>query len=525
MITTEISKLIEEEIGTGLDFTVERTKNPDHGDYATNAALILAKQQGKNPRVAAKELAKKLSKHQLTKNNEVAGPGFINFHIHPVYWHAALGEILEKGKKYGTFPKTGRKVQVEFISANPTGPLTLGNGRGGFGGDVLANVLIRAGHTVEREYYINDSGNQIYTLGVAVGGGNVRNMPSEELYRGPYIEEIAKSIDLNRKTEDIGRQAAGKLMKDIQQTIKRMGITFDTWFSEQKELHQTKEVSRTLADLEKAGHTYETDGALWLKTTDYGDNKDRVLRKADGELTYLAADLAYHYHKLAKRQFNLAINIWGADHHGYVARLQAGVEQLRKIEKFEGKLVILITQLVRLVKNGKEVKMSKRAGTYVALDDLLDEIDVDVARFFFVMKSFDTHMDFDLDLAKEHSQKNPVYYLQYAHARISNMLKKAASADVDSAVTQLSKPEEFQLVRQLTRFPEIIQQTAADYQVHRIPHYALELADVFHRFYERHQLVPKDKAVAKARLELVEATKIVLGNIGDTLGIKMPERM
>ncbi len=504
-------------------FTVERPKQAGHGDYATNAALIVAKREGKNPREVAAGLREQLAGHELFESVEVAGPGFLNFTVAAAAWQGTLRSILELGTEYGSQPASGQTIEVEFISANPTGPLTLGNGRGGFGGDVLARVLKRAGHTVKREYYLNDAGNQIVQLGKSVKG-------VEPTYTGPYIAELAKEINLEQSVPEVGRAAAARLLTQIEATVARMNISFDTWFSEYEELHQSGAIAAVLGVLERASATFEQDGALWLRTTEHGDDKDRVLRKADGELTYLAADAAHYYEKLIRQKLGHAILIVGADHHGYVGRMNAVVEMLRAAEPFDGKSTILVTQLVRLVQDGKEVKMSKRAGTYVALDDLLDEIPVDVARFFFVMKSFDTHMDFDLDLAKEQSQKNPVYYVKYAHARIASILRKAGSASAGgtgqaAVLARLTEPAELALIRELSEFPDLITRTAADYQVHRLPHYALGLADVFHKFYEQCTVISDDAELTAARLELLRGTQIVLQNIGETLGIEMPEEM
>lgn len=518
MVTDQIRSAIREVVGDEVEFAVDSPPPGQLGDYSTNAALILAGQQSEQPLVIAEGLAKKLAGKKLFDKVEVAPPGFLNITVAHAAWADTVDAILKDGERFGNWPNTKRRVQIEFISANPTGPLTLANGRGGFGGDVLGRVLARAGNKVEREYYLNDAGVQVETLGKAIKG-------ESDDYGGAYLAELKKELDTTASAREVGAAAAKILAKQIQATVQRMGIKFDTWFSETKELYGTGEVAKTLELLAKAGASYERDGALWLKSTDQGDDKDRVLRKSDGELTYMAADLAYHLHKLAERKFDEAINIWGADHHGYVARLTAGVEQLRTVKPFDGKLTILITQLVRLVQGGQEVKMSKRAGTYVALDDLLDEVPADVARFFFVMKSFDTHMDFDLDLAKQDSQKNPVYYLKYAHARIAGILKKVGEPAARANLAKLTDPAETTLIRDLSEFPDVIRQTADDYQVQRIAHYALDLADRFHKFYERCPVISDDKALSAARLKLLTATQVVFQNVGETLGIEMPDRM
>lgn len=515
MVAAKIREIIAQLVPEGTDFTVERPKQADHGDYASNVALVVAKQLGQNPRELAEKWQAQLQDNPLFSAVSVAGPGFLNFTVASGTWHDVVRQIAAQGAKFGTFPATNQKIQVEFISANPTGPLTLGNGRGGFGGDVLARVLARAGHQVEREYYINDAGNQIVSLGKTLTG-------EEPLYAGEYIKDLQKKVATSGDSLTVGKAGAEAMLAELQQTVARMNINFDTWFSEQS-VYDSGRIEKVLTDLAKAGATFKQDGALWLRTTEHGDDKDRVLRKQDGELTYLAADIAHYYENFVTGGLDHKINILGADHHGYVARMQAAVEMLRQAEGFTGQSTIIITQLVRLIRDGQEVKMSKRAGTYVTLDELLEEIDVDVARFFFVMKSFDTHMDFDFDLAKEQNQKNPVFYLKYAHARIASILREAPEGS--GTLARLSDPHELALIRELARFPELIQEIATDYQVHRLPHYALGVADRFHQFYEHCKVISEDAELTTDRVQLLRATQIVLQNIGSSLGITMPEQM
>ncbi|MDP9211805.1 MAG: arginine--tRNA ligase, partial [bacterium] len=315
-------------------------------------------------------------------------------------------------------------------------------------------------------------------------------------------------------------------IEEIQATLDRARVAHGGFFSE-RSLHERGALDGALALLEEGGSLYRHDGAVWLRTSLYGDDKDRVLRRSSGELTYFASDIAYHYDKLIRRGFDLAIDIWGADHHGYIKRMEAGVEFLRQAEHFEGKLRIVVTQLVRLTRGGQEVKMSKRAGTYVTLDELLAEVPSDVARFFFVMRGWDTHMDFDLDLAKEQSQKNPVYYLKYAYARVAGILRQAGrgARKKDADLTKLTESAEFTLIQELAAFPEVVRQTAEDYQIQRVPHYALGVADAFHKFYEQCRVVSDDKELTAARLRLVEATKLVLEQVGETVGIELPEKL
>ncbi len=517
MIVDEIRTRLIPLVGDEIDFAVERPSRPEYGDYSTNAALVAAKQQGKNPRELAEELVSKLSGDDLFEKVEVAGPGFVNFTVAATAWQQAVAEILKRGNDFGRQKATGQKVQVEFISANPTGPLTLGNGRGGFGGDVLANVLAWSGHQVEREYYINDAGNQVIALGKTVRG-------DEHLYAGEYIADLKEKVGPSETPAEAGGAAAKLMLAEIKRTVVRMGIRYDAWFSEQVELHDQGKVEKVLGDLVAAKVTYQQDGAIWLKTTDYGDDKDRVLKKADEEVTYLAVDIAHYYENFVTGKLDRKINILGADHHGYVGRMQAGVEILRQAEGFTGQSDILIAQLVRLMRDGQEVRMSKRAGTYVTLDELLDEVEVDVARFFFVMHAWNTHMDFDLDLAKEQSQKNPVYYVKYAHARISSILKKAGEQPVGD-LTKLGDPREFALIRELVELPALIAETAQDYQVQRLPHYTMRLADAFHQFYERCPVISDDADLTAARVALLKATQQVLQNVSDVIGIDAPEKM
>lgn len=518
MLAEQIRQTLKELADTDADFLIERPKKAEHGDYASNVAMIVAKERGgTNPRSLAEELQEKLSKDERFSKVEVAGPGFLNLTVAPATWQAALADIIKAKDTYGRGESTGRKLQVEFISANPTGPLTLANGRGGFGGDVLANVLERAGNDVTREYYINDAGNQVVGLGKTLKG-------EEEVYKGEYVAELKQKISLEGSAQEVGQRAAAVMLSQIQDVVDKMGIRFDTWFSEREELHESGEIDRTLADLEKVDATFEKDGALWLKSTHFDDDEDRVIRKADGELTYLAADLAHFYGQFSKRKLDRSILIVGPDHHGYVKRMEAGVAFLRKAEHFDGKLEIIVTQAVRLVKDGKELKMSKRAGTYVALEELLDQVEPDVARFFFVMKSFDTHMDFDLDLATEQSQKNSVYKFKYAHARISSILKKAGRHG-SGKLELLEHPAELALIRELAEFPSVIARTAADHQVQRLPHYALDLATVFHAFYEQCPVISDDTNLTAARLQLLHATKSVMNQVAETIGISLPEEM
>lgn len=504
-------------------------------DYSTNIALVAGKKVKQNPMDIAETIEEYLRNRGVGQPGECAQdikiekPGFINFYVPD---SAKLEEVflmLKEKEDYGNL-KIGqkKKVQVEFISANPTGPLTLGNGRGGFYGDVLANVLQKANFKVTREYFINDAGHQVRVLGHSVLGDE------QAQYKGQYIDDLRKRLkdSLNEEPKKIGEKAAKIILEEmIKPTVtERMKIKFDEWVSEH-ELHESGTPEKVLKALKKNDLIYEADGATWFKSTLFGDDKDRVLITSDktaknGEATYFLADIAYHYNKFKKEKFEEVIDIWGADHYGYINRLQAAMKAL----ELPGELNIVIMQLVRLFEGGKEVKMSKRLSTYVTLDELLEEIPLDVARFFFLMRSPDTHMDFDLDLAKEQSEKNPVYYVQYAHARVCSIIKKAKDLGLESdrkAIPRL-KPEkaERELIGQLVKFPEIVEDIARDYQVHRLPQYALELVRAFHKFYEECRVIdPENKELTAMRLALVDAVKIILENTLGLMGISAPEKM
>ena len=512
MIRQEIIKLIQKATAVSPEkIRVARSEEGNFGDYSTNIAMQLKK--------PANEIAGKL-KSDLFEKIEVAGPGFINFFLSKGYLQKQIGTILKEKEKFGNLKiGKGKKVNVEFISANPTGPLTLGNGRGGFCGDVLANILAKAGYGVKREYYINDVGEQIRKLGHSVLGD------AEAVYKGHYIEELRMRLTgaSADEAEKVGERAAKVILeKMIRPTVKKIKIKFDTWFSE-KSLYQKKEVDRILDFLKKKKLTYESEGALWFKSTQFGDDKDRVLVKADGEKTYLTSDVAYLKNKFA-RGFQKLIFFWGADHYGYVSRIKAAAEALGyKKEQID----IIIMQLVRLIQEGKEARMSKRTGTYVTLDELINEVGLDVSRFFFVSRAADSHLNFDLNLAKEQSEKNPVYYVQYAHARICSILKKSKAKlfEAELRTDLLAYPAELKLIKQLMIFPEIIEDTAKDYQVQRLPQYAVDLATVFHQFYRDCRVIGEDKNLTQARLALVSTTQIVLKNTLSLMGISAPEKM
>ena len=505
-IRSEIKEITEKAIKDLYKKEVEiKIERPDaaFGDYATNAAILLKK----NPQEIRDAI-----KSDILEKTEVKN-GFINFFISKAYLQNQVGEILKQKDKFGNL-KAGRgeKVNVEFISANPTGPLTLGNGRGGFCGDVLANILAKAGYKVEREYYVNNIGEQIKKLGHSVIGD------SETVYKGPYIEEMRKKIK-GRDPGEVGEKAAAVILdKMIKPSVKKMGVKFDIWFFES---NLQKEIGKALETLKKEGLIYEEAGALWFKSTKFGDDKDRVLIKADKGKTYFTSDIAYLKNKF-KRGFNKLIYFLGADHYGYVGRLRA-VAQALGFKKEQVDVVIM--QLVRLFSKGREMKMSKRTGIYITIDELIDEVGLDIARFFFLTRSPDTHLNFNLDLAKEQSEKNPVYYIQYAHARICSILRKCKTKPATDNLNILNHPTEIKLIKELMKLPEIVEDASKDYQVQRLPQYAMDLATIFHQFYRDCQVISDNEDLTQARLALVSAAKIVLKNTLDLMGISAPEKM
>lgn len=514
----DIKKLIQEVIPTGIPIEISPSDKVEFGHYSTNVAFKLVPAMKKAPFEIAKDLAGKLSGQKMFSRVEAMAPGFVNFWIAPEELQNQLKEIARQKKNYGK-PKSAIskiKINLEYVSANPTGPLTMANGRGGFYGDALARVLESAGNKVTREYYVNDAGNQVRLLGESILAEYGVLPSAENHYKGEYVKSLAKTLKskaLKKNPEQVGKMAAALLLKSIKASLKKAGIKHDSWFSEENNLHKKNELQKALEFLKTKGSVEVKDGATWLG--------DGVLIKSDNNPTYFLADLAYHYDKLIKRKFDLAIDIWGADHHGYALRMKKGVEALGLPPE---KLKILITQLVRLISGGKEVRMSKRKGEFVTMDDLLDEVGADAARFFFLMHSLDTHMDFDLDLAKEKSNKNPVFYAQYAYVRSLNILKKAklgAKADL----SLLKSDSEVRLMLELSKLPDLIAQTAEDYQVHHLTKYAGDIARALHNFYEKERVVGVERNLEQSRLALVSATKTVLENLFGILGISKPKKM
>jgi len=504
-------------IGYREDFVIKisRPQKSSFGDYSVSIAMEIARKEKKNPIEIAEKIKESIKNDNFEKV-EVASPGFINFYISKDYFYNEIKKVFKQGNNFGQFPRKKEKIQVEFVSANPTGPLTVGNGRGGPFGDVLANVLKKYGYNVKKAYYINDHGKQVLSLGHSILGDE------DAKYQGEYIDKIKKRI--KEKDPYKAGKIASKIILDeiIKKTVKRLNIKFDEWFSESR-LYKNREVEDVLNFLRSAGLTYEQEGAEWFMSTALGDERDRVVVKSDGENTYLLGDIAYHRNKFEKAKFDKVINIWGADHFGDVPGLIAGVEALGHMNKLE----VLLLQFVTVLKDDKILRMSKRLGTAIAMDDLLDEIPADVIRFFFLQKSADTHLNFNLDLAKEQSEKNPVFYVQYAYARICNILKKSKTFSLNriNNIELLNNKKELELIKQILRFPEVVEDTASDHEVHRIPQYALDLANSFHKFYNDCYVLTDDKKLREARLGLVALSKIALKNTLDLMGISSPQKM
>ncbi|MGC9324067.1 MAG: arginine--tRNA ligase [Desulfomonilia bacterium] len=545
-LTTAVEELMNRGALSSLErdpATVSVPQNKEFGDFTTNIAMIMASRAKKSPREIASLIRQELEhRSDLFAGIDIAGPGFINFTLQPLVWVDVLKDIHGQGPAYGcsTFGQ-GKKVQVEFVSANPTGPLHIGHGRGAAVGDTLARIMRTAGYEVEAEYYINDVGNQMNILGHSVLTryrelhGQDTPFP-ENGYQGDYIREIAQelrkihgdgilSLD---EAEAIGlcrEFASQSILGDIQDDLERFRVHFDHWFSESS-LYEQNEVNETLEFLKSADLSYEADGAVWFRTTRYGDEKDRVLRKQDGSLTYFAPDIAYHRDKL-ERGFTQIIDIWGADHHGYVPRMKAAIQALGKEpDAFHA----LLIQLVSLVREGKPVSMSTRSGEFVTLREILDEVGPDAARYFFLMRRCDSHLVFDLDLAKKKSEENPVYYIQYAHARICSILKNASGNGIEPDIGRadigvLKQADDLDLIKVLAMYPDVVISSAADLEPHRIAFYLVELATAFHRFYNRNRVISENGPLTMARLVLVDAVRQVIANALALMGIAAPESM
>ena len=518
------------------EIKVEVPREKEHGDYATNIAMVMAKVFKRAPRQIA-ELLKENIDNNLIKDVSVAGPGFINFNLKNEWLYETIDLINELKEDYGKV-KVGqsKKVLIEFVSANPTGPLHVGHSRGAVVGDMTANIMEAAGYDVDREYYFNDAGNQIDLLAQSTLIRYKQLFDIEidlpkNAYHGKYLIDIARQLkdkwgkDLLEKPEEeqlsICREYAFESLKDkIEEDLKYFGIKFDNWFYEST-LHDG-DIEEAINILKEKGYTYEEEGALWLKSTEFNDDKDRVIVKSDGSLTYLAADIAYHLDKI-ERGYDKLINVWGADHHGYINRVKASIQALGYPADV---LEIIIVQIVNLLRDGEKIPMSKRAGKFVTMTDVIDEVGKDAARYFYIMRSSDSHFDFDLELAKEQSSNNPVYYIQYAHARIYSILENADDIDLQNVdLSLLDSEEEIELIKLMARYPEVIKDSAESREPHILANYAYDLANAFHIFYNKRQVITSDEELSKARLKLVVSLHQVLKNLFTVLGIEAPNQM
>ncbi len=530
--------------GEHPEVLIEEPKIASQGDFSTNFAMQSASYQKMAPRKIAQAIVNHIEdSHQIIAKTEIAGPGFINFFLHPHAWLPVLGMIQAAGDRFGQSNMgNGRKVQVEYVSSNPTGPLHVGHGRGAAVGDAVASILAFCGYDVQREYYINDSGRQIHTLGRSVylrlkqAMGLPIDFP-DECYQGAYIAELAEEIKRNGLVTDrldeedhaisiCARFAAQKILSDMRRDLETFGVTFDQWFSEQS-LYDTGKVDLVLDHLRQNQRIYSKDGAQWFSSADFGDEKDRVVIRKNGQTTYFASDIAYHADKY-ERGFDEVIDVWGADHHGYISRVTAAVEALGyQREQFR----VILVQLVNLLRGGEPVTMSTRAGEFVTLRDVIDEVGRDAARFIFLTRSSDSPLDFDLELAKRQTNENPVYYVQYVHARISSILRKAHEQNIpvddwpDSALKRLVEPEEIGLQKTLDKYPDLIETSARYREPHRITYYLMSLASEFHAYYNKHRVLEADPELTQGRLCLVKAVQIIIRNGLNLLGVTAPEQM
>jgi len=560
----------------GAAIAVDHTKSKEHGDYACNIALVLAKHARAKPRELAEKIVKALPASDTVIKVEIAGPGFINFFLRPDANHGVIRDILDQRASFGRSRMgAGRKVQVEFVSANPTGPLHVGHGRGAAYGATLANLLDAVGFQVHREYYINDAGRQMDILATSVWlrylelCGEKFDFPANG-YKGDYVYDIGAT--LHRENGDKYRHASAKvfenvpadeskggdkeihidalieraksllgaatyrqvfdlglnvILDDIRQDLQEFGVSYDQWFSE-RALVEDGAAERAIERLKKSGHVYEKEGALWFRSTDYGDEKDRVVVRENGQKTYFAHDIAYHMDKL-ERGYDQVIDIWGADHHGYVPRVKAA---LAAIGDDPERLHVLLVQFAILYKGGERMQMSTRSGEFVTLRELRHEVGNDAARFFYVLRKCEQHMDFDLDLAKSQSNDNPVFYVQYAHARIHSVFRQMKEkgfahdpANGDRNLARLTEPHERALIERLARYPEVLEAAATAYEPHQVAYYLRELAYDFHTYYGAHTFLVDDTAVRDARLNLIVATRQVIANGLKLLGVSAPETM
>ena len=546
LIHDNICKILQDlNLSQQREFTVEIPNLADHGDYSTNVAMILAKENKTAPKVLAEKLIKELKKNKFYKKVELAGPGFLNFHLSKVLYHNMLWEIHKAGSSFGDsdFGKE-EKVLLEFVSANPTGPLNIVSARAAAFGDTLYRVMKKVGYQPSREFYINDAGNQVDILAESlelrlreIHGENIGEFPYDA-YHGEYVKHLAHKLNATEgvrvfmmpekeRTEHLKEFALNEMLEMQRQSLERFGVTFESWVSE-KTLRMEGMVEEVLSYLTEADCTYEKEDAIWFSSTKFGDDKDRVLMKSDGSITYFVPDLAYHLTKI-QRGFTKLIDIFGPDHHGYVPRLKAAFQALKYDENM---LEIIFLQQVNLFESGEKVKMSKRAGKIVTMDDLVGVVGKDAARYFFIARKANAHLNFDLELALQQNNENPVYYCQYAHARICSIIKKAKKDKVlprtfkKELCGKLGKTEELALIQKLTDLPELLELIAEFREPHRLATYTEELCSLFHRFYNKYQVVGgKDKELSQARLLLIDTVRNVLAICLDLMGISAPEKM
>lgn len=556
--TANLRTLIIEAIGKAVaagqlpskpipDFTIEVPADRSHGDWATNVAMVSAKAFKLAPRKIAEAIASNIAlDNSYFKSCEIAGPGFLNFFLNNQFYVDVVKEVITEGENYGHSDfGQNKKVMIEFVSANPTGPMHMGNARGGALGDCLASVMSAAGYNVWREFYVNDAGNQIEKFGNSLEARYLQmylgeeNVPfPEDGYQGEDIKDRAAefaaingdnfvNVDSHIRQKALIEYALPHNIEKMQKDLKKYGITYDQWFLEST-IHENGELQETIEELTKRGYTYEKDGALWYKATEFGSDKDDVLVRQNGNPTYFAADIAYHRNKFVKREFDLCIDIWGADHHGHVARMKGAMEALGLDSS---KLDVILMQLVRLTQNGEVVRMSKRTGKSIQLGDLLDEVPVDSARFLFNMREANSQMEFDLDLAVKQDSQNPVYYVQYARARICSILKALAADGItpspctDDELRLLTAPAELELIRHLSAYTSEIIEAAKDYDPARITRYVITLATLFHKFYDACRVKGDNPHLTNARLTLCIATSTVICNVLNMFKISTPESM
>jgi arginyl-tRNA synthetase len=527
-----------------IELDIPRTS--EHGDYATNVALGLTRQLGRNPREIASAIVAGLKdSDNILEKVEIAGPGFINFFIRPAAWYGIIREILDNPGEYGRLEiQGGPRVQVEFVSANPTGPLHIGHGRGAAIGDALANILQARGCVVQREYYINDAGNQMDTLGRSLyfrylqESGKKIEFPDNH-YRGEYMRDLARQAitEYGDRFVDVPAEEALQVFSDyagksildgIKDDLDVFGVHFDNWFSE-RELHRRDSIKKTIESLRAGGFIYDDEGAVWFRSTKFGDEKDRVVVRANGASTYFAADLAYHLDKF-ERGFESVVDIWGADHHGYVERMLAGVQAIGRAKE---DLRIVLVQLVNLLRGGEPVAMSTRGGEFVTLREVVDEVGKDATRFLFLTRRTDSPLDFDLEVAKAQNNDNPVYYVQYAHARLCSVFEVALERGIafdrreisNDTLNLLRVPQEFEIIRMLGEYPEMLCECARSLEPHYIPYYLSQLVSLFHSYYHDNRILSDDAELTKARLSLAFAIREVIGNALGLLGVSAPRKM